>query len=181
MKEVQVNTEKVPHPIGLAAAREKVESNVLKSIKEEMPSELYDGYMTTMGRIPIWERTMMATCLMNYWGMDHCVRPNNKKPDKKNHHPLSKIAECGESVTQSQCIHVLQPGNCGTNVDQSCLHKYSFGHKRHKPVDILCKQWMKCIRTMVQNLWAGTPRRQQEHLFLTVLQTIGAWCNQCKP
>jgi hypothetical protein len=70
----------------LAAAKKKVEAGVLQSIKEEMPGELYDAYMTTIGRIPIWERTMMATYLMNYWGMDHCVRPNNKKPDKKKHH-----------------------------------------------------------------------------------------------
>jgi hypothetical protein len=25
----------------------------------------------TIGKIPIWERTVMATYLMNYWGMDH--------------------------------------------------------------------------------------------------------------
>jgi hypothetical protein len=51
---------------------------------------------------------MMATYLMNYWGMDHCVRPNKKKPDQKKHHPLSKVAECGESVTQSQYMSYNQ-------------------------------------------------------------------------
>jgi hypothetical protein len=67
----------------LAAAKKKVEADVLQSIKEEMPSELYDAYIATIGRIPIWERTMMATYLMNYWGMEHCVHPNNNKKQTK--------------------------------------------------------------------------------------------------
>jgi hypothetical protein len=67
----------------LAVAKKKVEADVLQSIKEEMPSELFDAYMTSIGRIPIWERTMMATYLMNYWGMDHCVRPNKKNQTRR--------------------------------------------------------------------------------------------------
>jgi hypothetical protein len=27
--------------------------------------------MPTIGKIPVWERTVIATYLMNYWGMDH--------------------------------------------------------------------------------------------------------------
>jgi hypothetical protein len=84
-----------------------------------MPSELYDDYMTTIERIPIWEQTMMATYLMNYWGMDHCVRPNNKKPGKKKHHPLSKVADC-HPVT----VHAQQPGNGGRDIDQPRLHMH---------------------------------------------------------
>jgi hypothetical protein len=67
----------------LAPAKKKVEADVLQSIKEEMPSELFDAYMISIGRIPIWERTMMATYLMNYWGMDYCVRPNKKNQTKR--------------------------------------------------------------------------------------------------
>jgi hypothetical protein len=67
----------------LAAAKRMVEADVLQSIKEEMPSELFDAYMTSIGRIPIWERTLMATYLMNYWGMDHCVHPNKKNRQKE--------------------------------------------------------------------------------------------------
>jgi hypothetical protein len=67
----------------LAAAKVKVEADVLQSIKEEMPSELYDAYMTTIGRIPIWEQTTMATYLINFWEMDHCVHPNIKNLTKR--------------------------------------------------------------------------------------------------
>jgi hypothetical protein len=58
-----------------------------------MPSELYDAYMTIIGRIPIWERTMMATYLMNYWGIDHCVRQNNNKNRQKE--ASSSFKGCG--------------------------------------------------------------------------------------
>jgi hypothetical protein len=52
---------------------------IKESPMEAKATKQKEKSMPTIRKIPIWERTVMATYLMNYWGMDHCVHPNNKK------------------------------------------------------------------------------------------------------
>jgi hypothetical protein len=85
----------------LAALKEKVALVEMKSIKKAIPSELYNAYMATIGKIPFWEHTVMANYLMNHWGMDNHVSPY-KKSWWKEASSTAKVLECGESVTQPQ-------------------------------------------------------------------------------